>query len=104
MRKSQRAVTPRHEALYRGYCIEGTKDGECTILHVIPTRPKLPSLDYSRFRCLPRGTWPKALEVVCGYIDQALGRVRPVPGNKNVEVEDGLAEGRAGVRTHSVAK
>jgi hypothetical protein len=41
-------------------------------LRVIPTRPDLPRLEYSRFRTLHRGTWPKAVDVVCGYIDQAL--------------------------------
>jgi hypothetical protein len=68
-----RLVSVRQEALYRGYRIEGTKDGECTILRVIPTRPDLPNLEYSRFRSFPRGTWGKAAEVVCGYVDQALG-------------------------------
>jgi hypothetical protein len=67
-----RLVCVRQEALYRGYRIEGTKEGECTILRVIPTRPNLPSLAYSRFRSFPRGTWRKAAEVVCDYVDQAL--------------------------------
>jgi hypothetical protein len=67
-----RLVSIRQEALYRGYRIEGTKDGECTILRVIPTRPDLPDLTYSRFRSFPRGTWRKAAEVVCDYVDQAL--------------------------------
>ena len=39
------------------------------LLRVIPTRPDLPRLRYSRFRTLPQGTWPKALGVICGYID-----------------------------------
>jgi hypothetical protein len=67
-----RLVCVRQEALYRGYRIEGTKEGECTILRVIPTRPDLSSLAYSRFRSFPRGTWRKAAEVVCDYVDQAL--------------------------------
>ena len=70
----------RQEALYRGYRIEGTKKGECMSLHVIATRPGLPSLDYSRFLALPHCKWPKAVEVVCSYIDQAFC----VPQNKNV--------------------
>ena len=74
-----RLVSVRQEALYRGYRIEGTKDGECTILRVIPTRPDLPSLAYSRFRSFPRGTWRKAAEVVCDYVDQALGDQTSLP-------------------------
>jgi hypothetical protein len=68
-----RLVSARQEALYRGYRIEGMKEGQCTALRVIPTRPDLPSLEYSRFRSFPRGTWGNAVEVVCGYVDQALG-------------------------------
>jgi hypothetical protein len=68
-----RLVSVRQEALYRGYRIEGTKEGECTILRVIPTRPDLPSLEYSRFRSFPRGTWRGAVEVVQGYVDRAWG-------------------------------
>ena len=41
------------------------------LLRVIPTRPDLPRLRYSRFRTLPRGAWLKAVAVVCGYIDEA---------------------------------
>jgi hypothetical protein len=47
-----RLVCVRQEALYRGYRIEGTKEGECG--------------------ASPRGTWRKAAEVVCDYVDQAL--------------------------------
>jgi hypothetical protein len=43
------------------------------LLRVIPTRPGLPRLVYLRFRSLPRATWPKAVNVVCGYIDEAFG-------------------------------
>jgi hypothetical protein len=74
-----RLVSVRQEALYRGYRIEGTKDGECTILRVIPTRPNLPRLVYSRFRSFPRCTWRKAAEVVCDYVDQALGDQTSLP-------------------------
>ena len=94
MPKSQRAasslrvVTSRPEALYRGYRIEGTKEGECIILCVIPTRGNLPNLAYSRFRSLPHGAWPKAVEVVCDYIDEALGnRTSPLRSVPHVENE-----------------
>jgi hypothetical protein len=76
MRKSQRAlkvVTPSHEALYRGYCIEGAQNGDCMLLQVTPSRSDLPTLTYSRFRSLPRCTWLNAVNIVCGYIDQDLG-------------------------------
>ena len=66
-----RLVSVRQEALYLGYRIEGARKGECNLLRVIPTRPDLPRLGYSRFRTLPRGTWPKAVGVVCEYIDKA---------------------------------
>jgi hypothetical protein len=88
-------VTSKQEALYRGYRIEGTKEGACIILCVIPTRRNLPSLEYSRFRSLPKGTWPKAVEVVCDHIDQALGyRLSPLrsPPSIGSEVEEQLAE------------
>jgi len=65
-----RLVSVRQEALYRGYRIEGAKEGECLLLHVIPLRADLPRLAYSRFRTLPHGTWPKALGVVYSYIDR----------------------------------
>ena len=81
-----RIVASTQEALYRGYRIEGAKAGECTILRVIPTKPDLPSLEYSRFRSFPRCTWPKAVEVVCSYIDQSVGEVRSVPQHENVDV------------------
>jgi hypothetical protein len=81
-----RIVAAKQEALYRGYRIQGAKEGECTILHVTPTKPDLPSLEYSRFRALPHCKWPKAIEVVCSYIDQSFGHLRSVPQNKNVEV------------------
>src|SRR5262245_63874568 len=68
-----RLVAVRPEALYRGFRIEGTKEGNCTILRVLPTRPNLPSLNYWRFRSLPHCTWPNAVKVVCDYIDQAFG-------------------------------
>jgi hypothetical protein len=65
-----RLVSVRQEALYRGFRIEAVKAGECLLLRVIPTKPNLPSLIYSRFLSLPRGSWSKALEVVCGHIDE----------------------------------
>ena len=58
---------------YRGYCIEGVKRGGGMLLRVIPTRPNLPILKYSRFRTV-RATWDKALGVVTGYIGEILGQ------------------------------
>jgi hypothetical protein len=81
MPKSQGAVsrlriaTSRQEALYRGYRIEGAQKGECMLLQVTPTRSDLPALSYSQFQSLPRCTWPKGVEIVCGYIDQDFGEV-----------------------------
>ena len=66
-----RPVSVRQEANYRGYRIEGVKQGEGVLLRVTPTRPDLPVLKYSRFRTL-RSTWVKAVGAVVGYIDQAL--------------------------------
>ena len=66
-----RLVSIRHEAHYRGYLIEGLKQGEGLLLRVTPTRPRLPSLKYSRFRTL-RASWVQAVGVVAGYIDEAL--------------------------------
>ena len=65
-----RLVSARPEAHYREYRIEGVKEGKGTLLRVTPTRPDLPILRYSRFRTL-RGTWVKAVDAVCGYIDEA---------------------------------
>ena len=76
-----RLMSGRQEALYRGYRIEGAKDGEGMLLRVNPTRPDLPRLAYSRFRTLPRGTWSGAVDVVCGYIDQAFDDL-PAIGTK----------------------
>jgi hypothetical protein len=56
---------------HRGYRIEGVRQGEGMLLSVLPTRPKLPTLKYSRFRTL-RGSWINAVSVVTGYIDEAL--------------------------------
>ena len=71
----------RQEALYRGYRIEGAKEGECMLLRVIPTKlGLLPVLKYSRFRTLPRGTWPKAVAVVCDSIDEAFRDLTFQPG------------------------
>ena len=65
-----RLVSVRQEALYRGFRIEAVKAGGCLLLRVIPTKPNLPSLTYSRFLSLPRGSWSNALAVVCGHIDE----------------------------------
>jgi hypothetical protein len=65
-----RLVSKRQEAHYRGYLIEGLKQGEGMLLRVTPLRPCLPTLRYSRFRTL-RASWVKALGVVVGYIDEA---------------------------------
>ena len=66
-----RLVSTRQEAHYRGYLIEGLKQGDGLLLRVTPTRPGLPILEYSRFRTL-RSTWVNAVGVVVGYIDEAL--------------------------------
>ena len=63
-------VSVRQEAHYRGYRIEGLKQGEGLLLHVSPTRPDLPVLKYSRF-WTQRSPWVKAVSVVVGYIDEA---------------------------------
>jgi hypothetical protein len=67
---SMRLVSVRQEAHYRGYRIEGTKQGEGLLLRVSPTKPNLPVLKYLRFRTL-RSPWVKAVGVVIGYIDEA---------------------------------
>src|SRR5262245_40270786 len=100
---SLRVVTSRQEALYRGYRIEETKDGECVILCVIPTRRNLPSLAYSLFRSLPNCTWAKAVEVVCDYIDQAFGdRTSPLLSVPQNEVEQERAEVPVSTNVHGV--
>ena len=65
-----RLVSVRQEAHYRGYRIEGVKQGEGLLLRVRPTKPNLPVLKYLRFRTL-RSPWVKAVGVVVGYIDEA---------------------------------
>ena len=65
----------KRETHHRGYRIEGVKQGEGMLLSVFPTRPNLPTLQYSRFRTL-RGSWIKAVSVVSGYIDEALKDTR----------------------------
>ena len=77
-----RLVSAKQEAHYRGYRIYGATRGEGILLHVTPTRPQLPVLKYSRFRTL-RSTWPKAVGVVAGYIDEALSETVP-EGEKKV--------------------
>jgi hypothetical protein len=100
-----RIVALRQEALYRGYRIEGTKKGECISLHVIATKPHLHSLDYSHFLALPHCKWPKAVEVVCNYIDQSFAHVRSVPQNKRkAEVEEQLPAVPTGARVHRVGR
>ena len=69
-----RLVSVRQAAHYRGYHIEGVKQGEGLLLRVTPTRPDLPVLKYSRFRTL-RATWVQAVGVVAKYIDEALETV-----------------------------
>jgi hypothetical protein len=77
-----RLVSSRQEAQYRGYRIEGVKQGEGLLLHVAPTRPHLPDLKYWRFRTL-RSTWVKAVGVVVGYIDEAfVDTVRGCPPSR----------------------
>ena len=65
-----RLVSIRQEAHYRGYRIEGVKQGQGILLRVAPTRPDLPVLRYAHFRTL-QSTWVKAVGVVVGYIDEA---------------------------------
>ena len=67
-----RLVSVSQEAHYRDYRIEGAKQGTRMLLHVIPTRPDLPILKHSRFWTL-RAPLVKAVETVCGYIDEAYG-------------------------------
>jgi hypothetical protein len=86
---SLRIVTARQEALYRGYRIEGAAKGECMLLQVTATRSDLPTLSYSHFQSLPRCTWPKAVEIICGYIDQDFSdRPSPLRSVPQVENED----------------
>ncbi len=85
-----RLVSARQEALYRGFRIEAVKARECLLLHVIPTKPNLPTLMYSRFLSLPRGSWSKALDVVCRHIDEGYGgfsdpALRVVKGKMDAE-------------------
>ena len=58
-------VSIRQEAHYRGYRIEGVKQGQGILLRVAPTRPDLPVLRYAHFRTL-QSTWVKAVGVVVG--------------------------------------
>jgi hypothetical protein len=67
-----RLVSARQEAHYRDYRIVGAKQGTGMLLRVMPTRPDLPILKHSRFWTL-RAPWAKALETVCGFIDDAYG-------------------------------
>jgi hypothetical protein len=64
-------VWVKQETHYRGFHIEGLKQGEGMLLRVTRTRPCLPTLTYSRFRTL-RGSWASAVDVVAGYIDEVL--------------------------------
>ena len=73
-----RLVSIRQEAHYRGYRIEGAKQGQGMLLRVIPTRPYLPVLRYAHFRTL-RSTWIKAVGVVVGYIDEGFLETAHVP-------------------------
>src|SRR5262245_47347405 len=66
-----RHVSVKRDAHHQGCCIEGVKQGEGILLSVFPTRPNLPTLQYSRFRTL-RGSWINAVSVVTGYIDEPL--------------------------------
>ena len=68
--RAMRLASVKQEARHREYRIEGVKEGKGTLLRVTPTRPDLPILEYSRFRTI-RGTWVKAVDAVCGYIDEA---------------------------------
>ena len=77
-----RLVSKRQEAHYRGYLIEGIRQGEGLLVRVTPTRPHLPVLKYSRFRTL-RSPWLKAVGVVAGYIDKSFIET-PHEGEKKV--------------------
>ena len=66
-----RLVSIRQEAHYRGYRIEGAKQGQGMLLRVIPTRPYLPILRYAHFRTLTVDVGVKAVDVVVEYIDEA---------------------------------
>ena len=94
-----RLVSVRREAHYRGYRIEGFKQGEGMLLRVTPTRPCLPTLKYSRFRTL-RASWEKAAGVVTGYIDEALNdALHQIPPEKHAvpppRVETNESSGQA---------
>jgi hypothetical protein len=97
---SLRIISSKPEALYRGYRIEGTKEGGCLILCVIPTKRNLSKLACSRFRSLPNSTWPKAVAAVCDYIDQLLGdRASPLEkGNEE------LSDIPGGMKAHKVVR
>jgi hypothetical protein len=79
-----RHVSVKREAHHRGYRIEGVKQGEGMLLSVFPTRPNLPTLQYSRFRTV-RGSWINAVSVVTGYIDEALkDTLHDIPPKKHI--------------------
>ena len=94
-----RLVSVRREAHYRGYRIEGFKQGEGMLLRVTLTRPCLPTLKYSRFRTL-RASWEKAAGVVTAYIDEALNdALHQIPPEKHAvpppRVETNESSGQA---------
>jgi hypothetical protein len=74
VRAVMKLMLMRQDAVYRGFRIEGARDGACMLLRVVPTKPGLPRLTYTSFRTLPRGSWSAAVDVVCGYIDNDLMR------------------------------
>ena len=87
-----RLVSVRQEAHYRGYRIEGVKQGEGLFLRVTPTRPGLPALMYSHFRTL-RSPWVKAVGVVVGYIDEAFVKAgHECPPKTRARTEDSTVE------------
>lgn len=79
--RAMRLASVKEEARHREYRIEGVKEGKGMRLRVTPTRPDLPILEYSRFRTI-HGTWVKAVDAVCGYIDERSEVQPPKPRRK----------------------
>jgi hypothetical protein len=83
-----RLVFARKEAFYRGFRIEGAKEGECLLLRVIATKRNLPCLEYSRFRAMPQASWLNAVHVVCRYIDESYDGL-----SERIQADQRVAEG-----------
>ena len=73
-----RLVSIRQEAHYRGYRIEGAKQGQGMLSVYLRRDPTLRVLRYAHFRTL-RSMWIKAVGVVVGYIDEGFLETAHVP-------------------------